>query len=254
MPNFRRMATSPEHLTVQMWGKFYDGSVVGLKVLIDTGAQVNIIRRGLVPYTLFQPSFHPVSFITASSQGLEGGQYEVGCELIIDGIDQSTLLPAAAVTSITWYEGDIVADAIVSFAWLAGWNIDVHSQGNGICVRSTPHRIWASGLGAEREYRPTEGYDGVCPEGTDDVEGPGAPCAEISSSVFNIGYQRRDVYHNTEGVSGYSPFQTVFGRERNDPGLPTLPLRECETASHFFSRMEEMDRENCRCSKQDSSV
>ena len=50
------------------------------------------------------------------------------------------------------------------------------------------------------------------------------------------------VYHNTEGVSGYSPFQTVFGRERNEPGLPTLPLRECETASHFFSRMEEMDQ------------
>jgi hypothetical protein len=47
--------------------------------------------------------------------------------------------------------------------------------------------------------------------------------------------------HGLPGESGMSPFQIVFGRERNDAGVP-YPLRECEDATQFFDRMAEIDK------------
>ena len=49
------------------------------------------------------------------------------------------------------------------------------------------------------------------------------------------------MYHDTPGESGISPFQVVFGRERNLAGCPYEPLRECESAHAFFDRMSELD-------------
>ena len=48
--------------------------------------------------------------------------------------------------------------------------------------------------------------------------------------------------HDTPGVSGLSPHQIIFGRDRNLPNLPFEPPKECEDAQTFLSRMEEMDQ------------
>ena len=48
-------------------------------------------------------------------------------------------------------------------------------------------------------------------------------------------------YHNTKGESGLTPFQMVFGRERNEVGLPIQPPRDCESATSFCDRMKALD-------------
>ena len=45
------------------------------------------------------------------------------------------------------------------------------------------------------------------------------------------------VYHDLPGESGLSPFQILFGRERNLAGIPYPPEKECESAKVFFDRM-----------------
>ena len=47
--------------------------------------------------------------------------------------------------------------------------------------------------------------------------------------------------HDTPGVSGLSPYQILFGRERNLPNLPYEAPRDCEDAQAFLSRMGEID-------------
>ena len=49
-------------------------------------------------------------------------------------------------------------------------------------------------------------------------------------------------YHDNPGESGHSPFQLMFGRDRNLAGAPYELVRECEDSKEFFLRMEELDR------------
>ena len=50
------------------------------------------------------------------------------------------------------------------------------------------------------------------------------------------------MYHDTVGESGMSPFQIVFGRERNLAGVPYEIPRECEGAETFLARMDTLDK------------
>ena len=50
------------------------------------------------------------------------------------------------------------------------------------------------------------------------------------------------VYHDSPAECGYTPFQMVFGRDRNLAGVPYEQLRECEGATEFFDRVEKMEK------------
>jgi hypothetical protein len=50
------------------------------------------------------------------------------------------------------------------------------------------------------------------------------------------------LHHDKAGITGYSPYQIVFGRERNLPGLPYSTPLECMEAQDFLEHMGEMDR------------
>ena len=48
-------------------------------------------------------------------------------------------------------------------------------------------------------------------------------------------------YHDMPRVSGLSPYEIVYGRQRPLAGLPYEVPRVCEDAVEFFKRMEELD-------------
>jgi hypothetical protein len=50
-----------------------------------------------------------------------------------------------------------------------------------------------------------------------------------------------DRTHDVRGVSGLSPYEILFGRERPLANAPYSPDRECEDATDFFNRMRERD-------------
>ena len=50
------------------------------------------------------------------------------------------------------------------------------------------------------------------------------------------------LHHDMVGVGGLSPYQVMFGRNRNLQGIPYTPERVCEDAMQFFDRMELVDQ------------
>lgn len=48
--------------------------------------------------------------------------------------------------------------------------------------------------------------------------------------------------HDLPGPTGFSPYEILFGRERELPMVPFAHAKECEDAELFFQRMQETDR------------
>ena len=61
-----------------------------LTVLVDTGAEVNLIRKGILAEGELQPVAKPLRFTTASSDRLEGGKRKVQGTLRLQGKDPDT--------------------------------------------------------------------------------------------------------------------------------------------------------------------
>ena len=55
--------------------------------------------------------------------------------------------------------------------------------------------------------------------------------------------QLLDRLHDTPGISGYSPYEILFGRERPIAGMPYQPSRENEDAKNFIERQRKIDTE-----------
>ena len=51
-----------------------------------------------------------------------------------------------------------------------------------------------------------------------------------------------DRTHDVKGVTGLSPYEILFGRQRPLANAPYYPLRECEDATTFMNHMDEIDR------------
>ena len=49
------------------------------------------------------------------------------------------------------------------------------------------------------------------------------------------------IHNDSPNCTGYSPYQFIFGRERNEAGIPYEPPTECEGAKQFFARMQKLD-------------
>ena len=85
---------------------------------IDTGAQVNLVKKGLISEGLMQLAAERLCLRTANGQGLDGGEksleVQLGFQPYLQGEPVSTLdwLPA------TFFEADIHVDAIISHPWL----------------------------------------------------------------------------------------------------------------------------------------
>ena len=111
-----------DHLLMMTLGATHAGGVCRtLTALIDTGAQVNLVRRGLFSHALFGPSSNPRTLITASGERMEGGQLEVQLtmHLRVRGTGQEWSAQA------TFYEADIQMDAIIGYPWLKAHKLAV---------------------------------------------------------------------------------------------------------------------------------
>ena len=96
-----------------------------LKVLIDTGAQANLIRIGLAPENMLSVSNDPLCLRMANGQRLEGGRRVVSTCLGFRQVVRGEILPSLFQRPCEFYEADIMVDAIISFPWLVSHNIGV---------------------------------------------------------------------------------------------------------------------------------
>jgi len=120
-----------------------------LKLLIDTGAEVNVIRKGLIPEKLLIDLDEPWRLTTANQQRLEGGDKEVRVVLHFGAHDVDTGRRQILKIPTTFIVAELGAiDAIVSYAWLGKNNFLVNGKRHGICQVSVSDggMIWVPGM------------------------------------------------------------------------------------------------------------
>ena len=122
-----------------------NGEISEWKILVDTGAQANLVRKGLVPDHLMFSATEPLSFRTANGQRLEGGERvtetSLGFRQVVEGHPLDEFLWKKAI----FYEADIQVDAILSFPWLRMKKIGVFPHLRALAV-AEPHFVLLLGL------------------------------------------------------------------------------------------------------------
>lgn len=105
-------------LILRVDATFENGSVEPIWVLIDTGAEANLIRRGLVPDHLTFPAKKVLNLFAANGQSIRGGtrtaKLSFGLTQFVDGIKLDEKLPLSA----EFWEADIETDAMLSYPWM----------------------------------------------------------------------------------------------------------------------------------------
>ena len=95
-----------------------DETVRKLKILVDTGAEANIVKFGLLPDNLFQKTNKPLYFCTANGQPLNGGKRIIKLRLCFQKIVKGQSEQEFFWSNGDFFEGDIKVDAILSYEWL----------------------------------------------------------------------------------------------------------------------------------------
>ena len=103
-----------------------------IKVLVDTGAEVCLIRRGIIPPHFFQRASKPCRLATADHRVLQGGDKELCCTLHFHAFEVDSRKHIGVKCYAQFLEADISADAILSYEWLAHYNFMVNPRRHGL--------------------------------------------------------------------------------------------------------------------------
>jgi hypothetical protein len=117
-----------------------------LRILIDTGSEVNLVRKGLLRPECFRPTPRPIRFYAANQTVLAGGQREVEAILHFAGVDPDSKAKKPLPIPICCYDADIHVDMIVSYAWLVDSQADIIPRRHGLMFHHTDQGVvWVPG-------------------------------------------------------------------------------------------------------------
>ena len=123
-----------------------DGGSTNCKALIDTGAEVCLVRTGLVPPDALKVAERPLRLITANQQALGAGKLKAELHLVLDGEESDTGRQVVVRAPTTCFEADIGEDMILSYAWCQGRGIDISARHHGLVCIKASMEIWVDGI------------------------------------------------------------------------------------------------------------
>ena len=105
-----------------------------LRALIDTGAQVNLVRKGVFDKIEFSWARERLFLVTANGQPMEGGESLVDSDVVLRretdyGVDE-------VMVSAEFYEADIRDEAISGCPWLMERGIGVYPADECLFVKT----------------------------------------------------------------------------------------------------------------------
>lgn len=112
-----------------------------LKVLVDTGAQVSLINRKLVPPECWCADVQPVKFRAANQQTLPGGDLGVHVHLQMKARTEHGASYAVAFPALL-YGAQIQADVILSYSWLSEHGMAVVPLEHAMVWLTGPELMW----------------------------------------------------------------------------------------------------------------
>ena len=125
-------------LIVPMCIQQSSGRIITLRALIDTGCELNLIRRGLVGSEFFRPASTKYRLVTASGSLLLGGDNEITLGLVATGETSNSEEKLFFEFPTVLLEAEISVDVILSFRWLVDFDIDVRGRKYGLQTNTIP--------------------------------------------------------------------------------------------------------------------
>lgn len=148
---------SPRKFFTTIWVDLeIKGRKYHLKVLIDTGAEVNVIKRGLLPPECIRQNKSPINMTAADATTLIGGQTGVSGVIAFAGTEHDTKVWTELRCPAHFYEANIAAQAILSYGWIASQNFVINSGRHGLGFEDDNIKLFISGLNKDELSRPTQ--------------------------------------------------------------------------------------------------
>ena len=123
-----------------------DGIETQASALVDTGAEVSIVRTGLLPEKCFSEAKRRVRLLAANNARLDGGTQEVELEVRLNARDLVTRDKLIIGTATTLYQVDIEEDVILSYRWLAEREFSVNPRQHGLNATVGDQKLWIPGI------------------------------------------------------------------------------------------------------------
>lgn len=107
-----------------------------INVLIDTGAEVSLIKSGLFPDQFFQPAQTPVNLVAANGTPLEGGRRDIVLHFNLRKVQNGVEQAKPATCQVVFHEADIQVDAIIGYPWLYFCKVGIFPHHNALAVEN----------------------------------------------------------------------------------------------------------------------
>ena len=141
------------HLRVAMVLQWGDGQSRQVMALLDTGAEVNLVKHGLLPNSALREATRPLRLLAANNLQLLGGDREALVDICFQGrhVETKELFPLTTESAL--YEAEMEEDVILSYQWMGERDIQVAPRAHGFWVESEGNRIWVAGLRGYAQQR-----------------------------------------------------------------------------------------------------
>ena len=123
-----------------------DGARYQALALIDTGAEVSLVRKGLLPEKTFTEAQVRLRLVTATNQRIQGGTTEAKIEMEIPARNVATREKITILTPTALYLADGVEKyVILSYKWLGERDLVVNPRQHGLSVALKKTKVWIPG-------------------------------------------------------------------------------------------------------------
>ena len=146
-----KRALKRKHLRVDCMFRVGENEPVRIRALIDTGAEVSLIRQGILPPTYFYVSPSPIRIIGPDDQRVQGGVMELSGQIEMLATDSSEGGRIQVGFPTELKEANIAEQVILSFEWLSKFKIDIIPWKHGLSARVNGKRAWIPGAKGEIE-------------------------------------------------------------------------------------------------------
>ena len=126
-----------------------DGEDYKVIALVDTGAEVNLIKKGLIPERHLRTPPSPITIITADSSNMAGGNLGVMGLATFQGVETDLKIPIDVQCPIHLYEANITSQAILSYEWMATHDFMVVPRRHALHYRDANSDIVIQGIGIQ---------------------------------------------------------------------------------------------------------
>ena len=122
---------------------FGNGETKVLSALIDSGAEVSLVKRSLVPSECLVPSSSSLVLLAANGSQVEGGTLEVEMQMRVFAEEPATGEKVEVEMPVVAYAAEIEYDLLLAYDWLVRSDLLMYARLNSLLIPGEPvKRIW----------------------------------------------------------------------------------------------------------------